>query len=849
MAKRQGKGLSPMLLVLWQHWLQRPTRFFFTLLSLVLSTATLVGIIVASHNARSSFRELSSAVQGLPSLDIANAQGGRFELSVLDSPTFQRDTRAAMPTLIRGSMIRFKDQKARGLVIGIPMTEADLSLRPFLQKNFELDDSQWPGPDECLVSALIASQLRVETGDSIQCLFRRGFKKLVVKKIVPANIWNRISSEHGIVVDLEWLQNATALPGQIDRYRLFLKNDSEQEKTRILASLGDHVPENLILKERTNTVGLADDLLKSTELGLSFASALAVAMAAYILLNTTRMNLAERRPYFAILRCLGATTQQVIRAVLVEAIAVSLVGVVFGLAAGLGLGLVMRRVLSGVLQSPPGQFTVPWVALIVISIFIPCLTLFVVWFAQKQQEAVSPLESFREPTIVENTRLPWGSIRNGFILWLGSLFGLYLVRIEWLPAEWGVGIGLVSLLAYLLWIPTGLIPLIWIIDRFAVLRSGFPIEVAKYQLIRRPERTSLNAGFLVISLCGAVGLGQSLMSNTAEIKRWYYRTLPGDLFLIGTQTPSLLIDSEDPLRELIEQLPGVQWSNAIRFVWCQVDQKTVMCVVREFPDAAPFPTEPKGMSTEDARKLVDGDQVMVGSILAKKLGKRAGDALTITVNGRAFPTTVGAVNANFANGGMSLIIKRSTAQRFFEVTGFDWYAISVVPDQIDFAEKNLESVKEQYGFEMRRGSEMRQGVEQAISGVTAGIWCVVFISFITGGFGIATTLAMNMLEQARDFSLLRIVGASRAQLMLTVLVQAWLLGVIGVVFGMFGGITTVLVIYGCSEALLGYTPEFEWNFLLMAGSALGTLVIVTIAAWLPAWNASKINPIEHLTYE
>jgi putative ABC transport system permease protein len=144
---------------------------------------------------------------------------------------------------------------------------------------------------------------------------------------------------------------------------------------------------------------------------------------------------------------------------------------------------------------------------------------------------------------------------------------------------------------------------------------------------------------------------------------------------------------------------------------------------------------------------------------------------------------------------------------------------------------------------------MRQGVEQAISGVTAGIWCVVFISFITGGFGIATTLAMNMLEQARDFSLLRIVGASRGQLMLTVLVQAWLLGLIGVVFGMFGGVTTVLVIYACSEALLGYTPEFEWNFLLMAASALGTLAIVTIAAWVPAWNASKINPIEHLTYE
>ena len=222
-----------MFLVLYQHWLQRPARFFFTLLSLVLSTATLVGIIVASHNARSSFRELSSSVQGLPSLDIANTQGGRFELALLDLPAMQMDAQAALPTLIRGSLLRFKEQKARGLVIGLPLSKADANLQSFLQKNLELDDAQVPGTDECVVSALVASQLAVSEGDSIQGLFRRGFKKLLVKKIIPANIWNRISSEHGMIVGLDWLQDATALPDQIDRFRLFLKNDTPEEKKRV----------------------------------------------------------------------------------------------------------------------------------------------------------------------------------------------------------------------------------------------------------------------------------------------------------------------------------------------------------------------------------------------------------------------------------------------------------------------------------------------------------------------------------------------------------------------------------------------------------------------------------------
>ena len=161
-------------------------------------------------------------MQGLPSLDIANAEGGRFELSELDVPTFERNVQAALPTLIRGTVLRFKDQKARGLAIGIPMAESDVSTRAFLIEKLQLEDSPWPGEEECLISALIASQLRVNEGDSIQCLVRRGFKKLRIIRVVSANIWNRLSSEHGVIVDLKWLQNATALPGEVDRFRLFL---------------------------------------------------------------------------------------------------------------------------------------------------------------------------------------------------------------------------------------------------------------------------------------------------------------------------------------------------------------------------------------------------------------------------------------------------------------------------------------------------------------------------------------------------------------------------------------------------------------------------------------------------
>ena len=838
-----------MFAVLWQHWRQRPARFFLTLISLILSTATLVSVFVASHNARMAFQALNNAVKGLPSLDIVNAEGDRFQLNLLDKLLADEQWQPALPTLVRGTILRNSTDKSRGLALGIPFGTMPDKTREYVLRNFALGDQDLPAAGECWISSLVATSLNVHEGDVIQCLFRRGFKKLTVKCIIPVREWNTLVNEHGIIVDLKWLQDVAAVPGKVDRCRIFLPDDSPETKERVETKLKTAVASSLKVKERTNTVGVADDLLKSTELGLSFASALAVAMAAYILLNTTRMNLTERRPYFAILKCVGALPSQIRRAVLIEAFLISILGVFFGLFVGCGIGYGMGIALAGVLQATPAEFSLPWLALLVISVFLPALTIAVVWVAEKQQNNVSPLESFREPPATGAAKMPWRSILAGGILWWVAVAGLILVQQEFLEAQWGVAAGLLALVSYLLLLPAGLIPLIWILDRIAQSKNGLSIDIAKHQLIRRPERTSLNAGFLIISLCGAVGLGQTLMSNTNEINRWYQRALPGDIFLISTRSPSMVIDSEDPLRNMIQEQPGTMWANALRFVWCYADEQPIMMIVREFPTNAPFPTAPKGLTTAESIKMVENDQVILGSILAKKLGKKKGDEVTISFNGRIFKVPVGGVNANFANGGMAMVINRKTAQKFIEITGFEWYAIAVEPTKIDETYQALRAVKDQYGYEIQLGAEMRKGVEQTIAGVTSGIWSVIFISFLTGGFGIATTLAMNIIEQARDFSLIRIVGASRRQMLITVLTQAWLIGIIGIFYGMIGGATTVFIIVLCSEALLGYQPDFHWNYMLMILSIFGTFAIVTLAALIPAWKASKINPVEHLSYE
>ena len=83
---------------------------------------------------------------------------------------------------------------------------------------------------------------------------------------------------------------------------------------------------------------LADSILRSTELALQFAGALTMAMAAFIILNTLRMNFGERRRDMAVLRVLGVTSGQIDSSPSDGRSALGLIGAMLGVPLGLAFG-------------------------------------------------------------------------------------------------------------------------------------------------------------------------------------------------------------------------------------------------------------------------------------------------------------------------------------------------------------------------------------------------------------------------------------------------------------------------------------------------------------------------------
>jgi putative ABC transport system permease protein len=146
-------------------------------------------------------------------------------------------------------------------------------------------------------------------------------------------------------------------------------------------------------------------------------------------------------------------------------------------------------------------------------------------------------------------------------------------------------------------------------------------------------------------------------------------------------------------------------------------------------------------------------------------------------------------------------------------------------------------------------ADLSRMLDQMMGGVIGGLWAILALGFVVAAFGIANTLTMNVLEQTRELALLRVVAMTRRQVRRLVLLQAAIIGLIGLGLGSIDGITTAYAIGASMMPLLGYPVGFLLHPWLLAGCLGFGLALVLIAALGPAARAARLDLLIALQYE
>ncbi|MFQ6051765.1 MAG: ABC transporter permease [Candidatus Hydrothermarchaeota archaeon] len=138
-------------------------------------------------------------------------------------------------------------------------------------------------------------------------------------------------------------------------------------------------------------------------------------------------------------------------------------------------------------------------------------------------------------------------------------------------------------------------------------------------------------------------------------------------------------------------------------------------------------------------------------------------------------------------------------------------------------------------------SEMISGLAGSIRSVT---WAVSGIAAIVGGIGIANTMLMSVIERTREIGVLKSIGWSNNNVLKMIMTEAVLLGFTGGLIGIaigFGAVFTLRTMLPSLNPVLTMKLVLE---VLVFSMSLGIL-----GGFYPAWNASKMNPIEALRTE
>lgn len=145
-------------------------------------------------------------------------------------------------------------------------------------------------------------------------------------------------------------------------------------------------------------------------------------------------------------------------------------------------------------------------------------------------------------------------------------------------------------------------------------------------------------------------------------------------------------------------------------------------------------------------------------------------------------------------------------------------------------------------------AENQDSFQKRIAGFTSILSGFAFIAVIVGAFVIYNTFSIVVAQRTREMALLRALGAARKQVLGSVLIEAFIVGVISSAAGVAGGLAMgALLRRFLGRVLFRFPPGglVMKPKTILVGMLVG-VVVTMLAALLPAFRAARIAPMEAL---
>jgi lipoprotein-releasing system permease protein len=262
------------------------------------------------------------------------------------------------------------------------------------------------------------------------------------------------------------------------------------------------------------------------------------------------------------------------------------------------------------------------------------------------------------------------------------------------------------------------------------------------------------------------------------------------------------------------------------------------------------------------------DQIILGRDLANTIGLKVGEVATvISPEGHLTPVGLAPRYRDFKVAGIFAsglsdydeawaYISLEAAQR---LSSDDDVAevIQMKVDNVDAVKQIGREVLAAVGndFDVQDWQQLNAPIYSALSyeKYLSGIALLIVIGI--AALNIITVLIMIVMEKHRDIAILKSMGATNRSVMYLFMIQGLMIGVVGMVIGVFVGASFChfanahqWIKLPSGAYALDYLP-FHSGALDIVLVAAVTIVISFLSTIYPSWSAARLDPVEALRYE
>ncbi len=846
---------------------QRPMRALLIVLSIALGVAALVATRSLSETLGRFARAAGTPFAGRQDLVVVNGQAG-LPASVareLDAAGIAGLRRAWPFAVGRAAIPELNGYGA--LLLGVPLepgrgdAQAPGVTITWTAGAFDLLGIAASGRTPAVVGTALAARL-AERGVRSSFHLRLAGRSLEVAPVGTVRLEGDVAALGGEVVFLP-LSDAAGLvyplrPGHATRVNLWLEAGADPGEVRRRAR--EVVGRRAEVRTTDADTDATTDVAAGLEMGVAIGGAAALVVGMFLVYNALSVSVAERRRDIGILRSNGATRGQIVRLFVGEATLLGLAGAGLGLPLGLALGwlaLVLLRTSLGDAfgvsfeNTPLHTSTATLVlaplagaATAILAALVPALSAAL----EEPADAVRRVPAARRAALV--------ALHAAACLLLVGAGAACVAWRDRLPPRVGTFAGItVLLLAALVATPLLAAVLGRLLLPAARLLPGLQARLAADNLVRSPGRTGLVVA--AVALTGALLVMTSgfIRSTERTLLGWVDEQIAADLFVTsggtfangGQMTPM----SEEIGRRLRAR-PDVEAALPVRLHALDFRDRIVVLIAldsRAFRNGGGDRTLARNLGRYP--RIREPGTVLLSENFATLYGYRTGDRVAVRgPDGPLELEAIGVVPDYTWNRG-SLIVDRDWFRRAFGDDQVDVYDVWLRPGADPAAVgRDVVRTGSADGLVVQTRQQLRGEISSALHRVYSLAYAQQAVMGMVALLGVVSAVLIAVLQRRRDLGLLRAVGASRGQILRSVLAEATLMGAVGAVIGFGMGIALewyVLHVLLPDDAGWVFPLSVPWQ---AAGLVIGASVaLATLAGLWPALQATRLRIPEAIAYE